>query len=97
MDCLFCNIVKGRIAANIVFEDDDVIAFHDIESCDDLHDSDSQIAGRLLISATHIARQLGMSDDGYRIVINTKSHGGQEVYHIHLHLLGGRPLQWPPG
>ena len=106
MDCLFCKIVKGDIPANILFEDDDVIAFEDImpkapthflvipkrhiSTLNDLTDEDAPVVGKLQITAAKIAKQKGISDAGYRVVMNCNEMGGQTVYHIHMHVLGGR-------
>lgn len=110
-DCLFCKMVAGAIKPDVVFENDHVLAFRDINprapthiliipkahiaTLNDLEDS--RLAGELLLAAGKIAGQLGLSEDGYRTVINCNKHGGQEVYHLHLHLLGGRQMAWPPG
>jgi histidine triad (HIT) family protein len=112
-DCLFCQIVKGDIPAERVYEDEDIIAFNDISpqapthvliipkahiaTMNDLTDEHAALYGRLALTAQHIAKDLGLADDGYRVVMNCNKHGGQEVYHIHLHLLAGRQLTWPPG
>ena len=113
MDCLFCKIAAREIPADVVFEDDDVIAFHDIEpqapthilvipkrhiaTLNDLTEEDCALVGRLQFTAQKIAKQLGIADDGFRVVMNTNDAGGQTVYHIHMHLLGGRSMTWPPG
>jgi len=110
---LFLRIIKREIPADIVFETDDIIAFRDInpqapvhilvipkiliETTDDLTDEHETLAGKLLVAAAHIARQEGLSEKGYRLVMNCKENGGQMVFHIHLHLLGGRQMHWPPG
>ena len=112
MDCLFCKIVAGEIPAKRVYEDEHVIAFMDINpqapfhglviprkhisTLDDATDADAEVLGHLNIAAAKIARQEGFSADGYRTVINCRDHGGQTVYHIHLHLLGGKAMGWPP-
>ncbi|KTD59189.1 histidine triad nucleotide-binding protein [Legionella shakespearei] len=113
MNCLFCKIAQGEIPATIVFEDDDLIAFRDIRpqapthvliiprkhiaTIDDAQDEDQQLLGKMILKAKHLAKSEGLSDAGYRLVFNVNSGGGQEVYHIHLHLLGGRQMTWPPG
>ena len=113
MDCLFCKIVKGDIPATILFEDDDVIAFEDImpkapthflvipkrhiSTLNDLTDEDASVVGKLQTTAAKIAKQKGISDAGYRVVMNCNEMGGQTVYHIHMHVLGGRAMTWPPG
>lgn len=112
-DCLFCKIVNKEIPAKIVFENDEVIAFEDINprapyhiliiprkhiaTLNDLEEQDMITAGHLLHTAQLIAKDLGIAEDGYRIVMNCNKAAGQVVFHIHLHLLGGRQLHWPPG
>ncbi len=112
-DCLVCRIVAGEIPATRVHEDDEIIAFRDIAprapthvlvvprrhiaSVAALEDADADLAGRLLLVAAAIARQEGIADHGYRVVTNIGAWGGQTIFHLHLHLLGGRPLAWPPG
>ena len=111
-DCLFCKIVDGKIPAQRVREDERAIAFRDINpqapthvlviprkhiaSLDTLGDDDAALVGHLHVLARQIAADEGLSD-GYRTVINTGVHAGQTVLHIHLHLIGGRSLGWPPG
>ena len=111
--CIFCSIVKGDIPAARVFEDDRCIAFNDLspqapthiliiprDHLDSLDKADEQhngILGHLLLTAADIARERGFADDGYRVVINTNSDGGQTVFHLHVHLLAGRPFVFPPG
>jgi histidine triad (HIT) family protein len=110
-DCLFCRIIRGEIPAKLVAETDDCIAFRDINpqapvhvlviprahvaSLDALKDGD--LLGKIGLLAGEIARGEGVADSGYRVVINTGADGGQSVAHLHLHLLGGRKLKWPPG
>jgi histidine triad (HIT) family protein len=110
---LFLKIISREIPAEIVFETDDVLAFRDInpqapthiliipkihiETTDDLTEVHESIAGKMVIAAVQIARMQGLSENGYRLVFNCKEHGGQMVFHIHLHLLGGRQMHWPPG
>ena len=112
-DCLFCKMVSGEIEPDVVFEDDDVLAFNDIQpqapthilvipkrhiaTLNDAGASDTALLGKLSTVAAGLAAQHGFADDGYRVVMNCNRDGGQAVYHIHLHLLGGRQLQWPPG
>jgi histidine triad (HIT) family protein len=110
-DCLFCKIIKGEIPANKIFEDEDVFAFHDIdaqaphhflvipkEHISTINDAkDPTLIGKLTLTASKIAKDLDFADDGYRVVMNCNENGGQTVYHIHLHCLGGRALTWPPG
>ena len=111
--CLFCRIAHGEITARKVYEDDDVVAFHDINpqapthvlviprkhipSLDDLTEADAAIVGTTLVRATAIARDLRLNSDGYRIVGNNGEAAGQTVFHIHFHVLGGRSFGWPPG
>ncbi|MDH5183770.1 MAG: histidine triad nucleotide-binding protein, partial [Gammaproteobacteria bacterium] len=110
---LFCQIADGEIAAEIVYEDEDVIAFRDIHPQAPIHiliiprqhvsnlngfkEGDEALLGKLLLRAKYIANDLGVAEDGYRININTNDHGGQTVYHLHVHLLAGRQFHWPPG
>jgi histidine triad (HIT) family protein len=112
-DCLFCKIIAREIPGSIVYEDDHMLAFNDINpqapthvllvpkrhiaSLDDLTPGDDQIMGELARRAAAIARGRGISAGGYRTVFNTNRDAGQTVFHIHLHLLGGRSMQWPPG
>lgn len=112
-ECIFCRIVAGEIPATRVDEDADTIAFRDIHpaapvhllviprrhiaSLEDAADEDRAILGRLLWSARRVARAAGLADDGYRLVMNVGANAGQAVPHVHLHVLGGRPLVWPPG
>lgn len=107
-DTLFSRIVQGAIPADIVYQDDLVTAFRDIApqapthilvvpnhivpTLDDATADDEAALGRMMIVAAELARREGIAEDGYRVMMNCRSHGGQEVYHIHLHLLGGRPL-----
>lgn len=113
MSCLFCKMVEGVIPTDKVFEDDDLLAFRDINpaapshiliipkkhisTLNDASEADQQLLGKLMLGAAKLADQLGVAEDGYRVVVNCNSQGGQSVYHIHLHLLAGRQLQWPPG
>ena len=110
-DCLFCKMVAGEIKPNVVFEDGHVLAFRDINPQAPVHIliipkqhiatlndlDDPTIAGQLLLATALLAKQEGLADDGYRTVINCNKKGGQEVYHLHLHLLGDRQMTWPPG
>ena len=111
-DCLFCKIIAGEIPANKAYEDDQVCAFHDISPAAPTHiliipkkhiaavkdadQSDAVLLGNLMLKAADIAREQGL-EQGYRFVVNTGDNGGQTVYHIHLHILGGRRMTWPPG
>ena len=112
-DCLFCKIVAGDIPAEIIYESESAIAFRDINpqapthvliiprqhiaTINDLDDGDEATVGHLFKAAKEIAAAEGFADDGYRVVMNCNEAAGQTVFHIHLHLLGGRPLTWPPG
>jgi histidine triad (HIT) family protein len=110
-DCLFCKIVAGQIPATIVKRQDGLLAFKDInpqapthllvipeQHVASLNDArDPALLGAMLAFARDLAREGGLSERGYRVVMNTNSHGGQTVFHIHLHVLGGRAMQWPPG
>jgi histidine triad (HIT) family protein len=110
-DCLFCRIVRREIPASLVFEDEDVVAFRDINPQAPVHvviiprqhvaslndADDAALIGGLSLAAAKIARAEGVAESGYRTVINTNRDAGQTVFHLHLHLLGGRRLAWPPG
>lgn len=112
-DCLFCRIARGELPAQVVHEGDDIIAFRDINpqapthilviprrhiaSVNDLTPGDAELVGRLYLVAGDLAGEEGIRESGYRLVMNTGSAAGQTVDHIHLHLLGGRSLGWPPG
>lgn len=109
---IFTKIIEGEIPADIVYEDDLCLAFRDvnpqapthvlliprkpIKSLDELNEEDQTLAGHLLMTVPKVAAQLGLSA-GYRTIINTGQEGGQTVFHLHIHILGGRDLQWPPG
>jgi len=111
-DCLFCKIVRREIPATIVYEDERVVAFNDInpqapthvllvpkrhiETLNELSTEDDRLVGELVRRAAAIAGERGLSAGGYRTVFNTNRGAGQTVFHIHLHLLGGRPMAWPP-
>src|ERR1700687_4303731 len=111
--CLFCRIASGEITAKKVYEDGDVVAFHDINpqapthvlvvprkhipTLDEMNEADAATVGTVLLRAAQIARDLQLTSDGYRIVINTGEAAGQTVFHIHFHILGGRNFGWPPG
>jgi histidine triad (HIT) family protein len=110
-DCLFCRIVRGDVPAKLVFEDEHCVAFPDINAQAPVHvlivprehvesldrAADSTLVGRLLVAAAAIARHEHVAESGYRTVINTNRAAGQTVFHLHVHLLGGRPFEWPPG
>ncbi len=110
MNCLFCRIAAGEIPSAKVYEDDHVLAFRDIdpqapshvliipkEHFDSVMEAPVEIIGRMTEAAKLIARSEGLTEEGFRLVINTGEDGGQSVKHLHMHLLGGRSLQWPPG
>ncbi len=110
-DCLFCKIAAGEIPADTLYEDEDVLAFHDIDKQAPTHflvipkrhiatlndAEDAELLGKLSLTASKLAKELGFAEDGYRVVMNCNEDGGQAVYHIHLHCLAGRALSWPPG
>lgn len=112
-DCLFCKIAGGEIPADVVYESDTALAFRDINpkapthvviiprqhisTINDLGAEHESLVGSLFSAAKQIAADEGLSDDGYRVVMNCNEAAGQSVFHIHLHLLGGRALGWPPG
>jgi histidine triad (HIT) family protein len=112
-DCLFCGIAEGRIKANIVYRDDSVVAFKDIRpqapvhvlivprkhvaTILDLEMSDGAVTGQILSLAAKLAREQGIAESGFRVVVNSGADAGQSVFHLHFHLLGGRHFSWPPG
>jgi histidine triad (HIT) family protein len=112
-ECLFCQIIDREIGATIVYEDEHIVAFNDINpqapthvlvvprrhigSLNDLSPGDDELVGEIVRRAAAIAKQRGISSGGYRTVFNTNRGAGQTVFHIHLHLLGGRTMHWPPG
>jgi len=109
--CIFCKVAAGEIPATVVKRGDGILAFKDINPQAPTHllvipqdhvaslneTSDPQVVGRLMLFARELAREVGIADRGYRVVVNTNPDGGQTVFHLHLHLLGGRPMTWPPG
>src|SRR5579883_1703860 len=113
MACLFCRVVSGEIPAQVVYRDPEVIAFRDInpqapvhllivptrhvESISEVGSADAPLLGQTIEVANDLARQEGIAESGYRIVINCGPNAGQTVAHLHFHLLGGRPMSWPPG
>jgi histidine triad (HIT) family protein len=113
MNCLFCRIVAGEISSDIVYRDERSVAFRDInpqapvhvlvipqehiESLDDASQRDEALLGHLLRVAARVANEEGLSETGYRTVINTGAGAGQSVFHLHVHVLGGRSFTWPPG
>jgi histidine triad (HIT) family protein len=112
-DCLFCKMVSGEIAPDKVFEDDDVLAFRDINpqapthvlvvpkrhvaTLNELDGESAGLVGKMVLAAAEVARREGFAEQGYRTIMNCNADGGQTVFHIHLHLLGGRVMGWPPG
>ena len=112
-DCLFCNIAKGNIPADVIYENDAVLAFRDINpqaplhalviprthiaTINDIERDHAADIGELYLAAARIAREEGVADDGYRVVMNCNAGAGQTVFHLHLHVLGGRQMTWPPG
>ncbi|SFH90526.1 histidine triad nucleotide-binding protein [Modicisalibacter xianhensis] len=113
MDCLFCKMVEREIEPDIVYEDEHVLAFNDIDpkapthilivpkkhiaTLNDIEEADLALIGRLQFTAAKLAKQQGFADNGYRVVMNCNEDGGQSVYHIHMHLMGGRHFTWPAG
>jgi histidine triad (HIT) family protein len=113
MPCLFCKIIAGEIPSKKVFEDDQLYAFEDINpqaplhalivprqhiaTLNDLAAKDDDLVGSMIRRAAALAKDRGFDESGYRTVFNCNSQAGQSVFHIHLHVLGGRPLAWPPG
>lgn len=113
MDCLFCKIAAGEIPAELVYESDDVVAFRDINpqapthvlviprthiaTINDIEEGHQALVGSLYSAAQRIAADEGIAEAGYRAVMNCNEGAGQSVFHIHLHVLGGRPMSWPPG
>jgi histidine triad (HIT) family protein len=112
-DCLFCGIIKKKILADVVYETDDILAFHDINpeaphhyliipknhiaTINNLNSDNSFVIGLMFEAAVFLARKLGVAETGYRVVMNCNEDAGQTVFHIHLHFLAGRNLTWPPG
>ena len=113
MDCLFCNIITGKIPAKIIHDDQHVVAFNDIapkapvhtlivpkqhiSTINDLEETHKELVGHMVYTAQKLAQAAGIDQPGFRLVFNCNKEGGQTVHHIHLHLLGGRPMEWPPG
>ncbi len=112
-DTIFDKIIRREIPADIVYEDDEILAFRDIApaapvhvlfiprkaiaTLNDANEADATLIGKLVLAATRWAKSQGFADDGYRVVMNCNKDGGQTVFHIHLHLLAGRQMHWPPG
>lgn len=113
MNCLFCKLASGEISSDILYEDKEVIAFRDIHpqaplhvlviprrhiaTINDANQEDTSLIGKLTLTAQQVAKDLGVAQDGYRLVMNCNGDGGQTVFHVHLHLLAGRAMHWPPG
>ncbi|MDW8086670.1 MAG: histidine triad nucleotide-binding protein [Candidatus Calescibacterium sp.] len=111
--CIFCKIVRGEVSTKKVYEDDSVLAFHDINpqapvhilvipkkhipTFIDINEEDKDILMNIVNTCKKIAKDMNIDEKGFRIIINTNPHGGQTVYHLHLHMLGGRQMRWPPG
>jgi histidine triad (HIT) family protein len=112
-DTIFGQIARGEIPADILYEDQDVVVFRDVSpqapthvlviprkpipTINDLEEGDAELVGKLFLAAKKVAEQEGIAESGYRAVINCNAGAGQTVFHLHLHLLGGRPMRWPPG
>ncbi|MBI3545742.1 MAG: histidine triad nucleotide-binding protein [Gammaproteobacteria bacterium] len=112
-ECLFCKMIAGEIKPQTVYEDEEILAFKDINpqapvhlliipkkhvaTLNDINPADAELTGKLVLTAARIAQQTGIAESGYRTVMNCNADAGQSVFHIHLHLLGGRSLRWPPG
>jgi histidine triad (HIT) family protein len=112
-ECIFCKIASGEIPSDKVYEDNSLVAFRDLQpqapthilvipkkhigTMNDIADTDAQLISGFLLTCQKLAKEEGLSDRGYRIVINCNKDGGQSVFHLHAHLLGGRHMQWPPG
>jgi histidine triad (HIT) family protein len=113
MECIFCQIAQHETETKILYEDDDIVAFPDIypkaphhlliipkrhtATLNDLQSSDAEMVGKMVLVAKKLAKELGVAEKGYRLLFNCNRDAGQVVFHIHLHLLGGRPMHWPPG
>lgn len=113
MDCIFCKIARKEVPGRIAFENERVIAFHDLfpaapthvliipkthySTLNEVPAGQDALLGELMGTASRLASELGIAEEGFRVVMNCNPNGGQSVYHIHLHLLGGRKLGWPPG
>ena len=112
-NCIFCKIAKKEIPSTLLYEDEETLAFKDVnpqapvhaviipkahlEKVSDITEKNAALIGKLVLVGNQLARKEGMMEKGYRFVINCGREGGQTVYHLHLHLLGGRPFRWPPG
>jgi len=112
-DCLFCALVEGKIKANIVYQDERIVAFTDIKpqapvhilliprkhiaGVLDIEPADHALVGQIFQVASHLAREQGIAESGFRVVVNSGANAGQSVFHLHYHLIGGRLMSWPPG
>ncbi len=112
-DCIFCKIASGEMGTQFEYEDDDVVAFKDlnpqapvhllviprkhIAKINDIDEENRDILHRVVLAANELAKKCGIDEEGYRLVINSGDNGGQTVYHLHVHVLGGRFMRWPPG
>ena len=112
-ECLFCGIVEGKVPANRMYQDDAIVAFKDITprapvhlliiprkhiaSVSEITEADRPLIGQIFQVAASLARDNGIAESGYRVVVNSGADAGQSVFHLHYHLLGGRPMSWPPG
>ncbi|VBB06093.1 histidine triad (hit) protein [Lucifera butyrica] len=112
-DCIFCKIAAGEIPAEVIYQDDYIMAFPDISPVAPVHilvitkkhianllettAADHTLLGHVMATLPRIVSLMGLEKDGFRVVVNTKEHGGQTVPHLHWHILGGRPMNWPPG
>jgi histidine triad (HIT) family protein len=112
-DCLFCAVIEGKVKGDVVYQDDAVVAFRDIgpkapvhllivprkhiASVSSLEPADGPVVGAIFIAAAKLAKDFGIAESGYRVVVNNGADAGQSVLHLHYHLLGGRQMRWPPG
>ncbi len=112
-NCIFCKIVRSEMPATLLYEDSEIIAFRDIypaapthiqviprqhiQSADDADETNAALFGKLIVVAAKIAKEQGFAGDGYRLITNVGTNGGQHVPHVHIHILAGRRLSWPPG
>ena len=112
-DCIFCKIARHEIPCHIVYEDEDVLAFKDLKPVAPVHilvipkqhisgvmsveDEDAGIMGKIFLAIKKLAEEQGVSEDGFRVVVNQGEKAGQSVFHLHFHMLAGRPMNWPPG
>ena len=113
MTCIFCKVASGALPSDIVYQDEELMAFRDINpqaphhiliiprrhiaTVNDLQPADARLMGCLFLAAQHVAAEIGVASEGYRLVMNCNRDAGQTVYHVHLHLLAGRAMRWPPG